>query len=114
MSGLALSADMVEGHGSLAHDAGRAPAVHRIILRHAFAGPDLEAHLLLLAVYDRLDPRLLALLLGEPEGAYEWHGCSAGGVGAADGARPEPGDHGLPVRSLRVEVTDPLLGLVAH
>src|SRR5215210_6350078 len=112
MSGLALSADVVEGHGSLAHDAGRAPAVHRIILRQAFAGPDLEVHLLLLAVYDRLNPRLLALLLGEPEGAYKRHPCAAGGVGATDGARPEPGDHGLPVRPLGVEVADPLLGLV--
>ena len=73
-----------------------------------------KLHLLLLPIHDRLDPRLLALLLGEPEGTDERHRRAAGGVGAADGARPEPGDHGLPVRSLGVEMADALLGLVAH
>src|SRR6266702_2120518 len=37
---------------------------------------------------------VLALLLAEPERADQRHGAAAGRVGAGDGPRPDPGDHG--------------------
>ncbi len=66
----------------------------------------------------RDDVRLLALLLAQPPGADQGHLDAAGGVGAGDGAGPDPGDdRGLGAvgeGGPGVEMADALLGLVAH
>src|SRR5690606_16095936 len=72
-----------------------------------------EGDLLRAAVNLRLDPRLAPAFFAQPEAAHQGHGRPARGVGAGDGARPQPGDDRLAVH-LRVEVADALVGPVAH
>ncbi|WP_455429391.1 hypothetical protein [Leucobacter soli] len=60
----------------------------------------------------------LPFLLAEPPGAHERHLDPAGGVGAGDGACPDPRDDigfaAIVELRLRVEVSDPALRLVTH
>ena len=97
-----------------------------------FPRPHLEPISVATPVHHRLDPRLLPLLLREPEGRHQRHVCSpTGRVRACHRPRPQPRDHRefLPharpqVRSpprhllahphFRVQVPDPLLRLVPH
>src|SRR4051794_38248695 len=60
---LALGTDIAKRHRSFAHNASSTVAVDCAVSQWTAFGLDLEANLLGGAVHERLDPRLLALLL---------------------------------------------------
>ena len=109
-----LLADVFQGDGALAGDADGAVAgygaVHRNHILRRAAVTHGERHRFGVPVHGRPHPVFVAAFLGRLEGGHQGHCHAAGGVGAGDGAGPQPGDDGsraaVGQRSRRVEVSN--------
>ncbi|OQA10314.1 MAG: hypothetical protein BWY66_00216 [bacterium ADurb.Bin374] len=129
-SGLALGTNVRKWHRGTRQQTCATFAIHEFF--NLGLSSDSNDKSIVFPVDNRFNPNFLAFLRREPEGRHKRHmHVGEGGVGAFDGAGPEPSDDGELFADvggqvgavfghlgrdlhLRIQVADPLFGLLAH